>query len=119
MQPASALLHRRGSHVQGHSQSIWLRGDTLGQARDALLHKKPGRYDVDEIRAEPFPPGHTSRQWGRLILYPDGRVEDEPWPWDAPGLMTQSRDWRAACRSQVTRCIARTACPAADDGRTA
>ena len=38
-------------------------------------------YDVDEIRAEPFPSGHTSRSWGRLIRRPDGRVEDEPWPW--------------------------------------
>jgi hypothetical protein len=32
-------------------------------------------------RADPFPSGHTSRQWGRMIRRPDGRVEDEPWPW--------------------------------------
>jgi hypothetical protein len=24
----------------------------------------PGRYDVEEIRAEPVRSGHTSRQWG-------------------------------------------------------
>ncbi len=41
----------------------------------------PGRYDVDEIRAEPFPSGHPSRSWGQLVRQPDGRVEDEPWPW--------------------------------------
>jgi hypothetical protein len=41
----------------------------------------PGRYDVDEIRAEQFPSGHTSRQWGRLIRHPEGRVDDEPHPW--------------------------------------
>jgi hypothetical protein len=23
-----------------------------------------GRYDVDEIRAEPVPSGHTGRSWG-------------------------------------------------------
>jgi hypothetical protein len=45
----------------------------------------PGRYDVDEIRADPFPSGHTSRSWGRMIRHPDGRVEDEPWPWDRAG----------------------------------
>src|SRR5262249_23301206 len=27
------------------------------------------------------PSGHTSRWWGRLIRHPDGRVEDEAWPW--------------------------------------
>jgi hypothetical protein len=45
----------------------------------------PGRYEVDEIRAEPFVSGHTSRSWGRMLRHPDGRVEDEPWPWDEPG----------------------------------
>src|SRR5262249_36625898 len=45
----------------------------------------PGRFDVDEIRAEPFPSGHTSRSWGRMIRRPDGRVVDEPWPWDRVG----------------------------------
>jgi hypothetical protein len=38
----------------------------------------PAHFDVDEI--DPFPSGHTNRQWGRLIRLPDGRVEDEPWP---------------------------------------
>ena len=45
----------------------------------------PGRHDVDEIRVEPFASGHTSRTWRRMIRHPDGRVEDEPWPWDQPG----------------------------------
>jgi hypothetical protein len=42
-----------------------------------VLHA-PGRYSVDEIQAEPFPSGHTSRSWGRMIRDPDGRVEDDP-----------------------------------------
>jgi hypothetical protein len=55
--------------------------DTLEGARAIVKDQPPGRYDVDEIRTEPFPSGHTSRQWGRLMRHPDGRVEDEPWPW--------------------------------------
>jgi hypothetical protein len=55
--------------------------DTLEGARGIVRGQPPGRYDVDEIRAEPFRSGHTSGQWGRLIRHPDGRVEEEPWPW--------------------------------------
>jgi hypothetical protein len=55
--------------------------DTLEGARGIVRSHPPGRYDVDEIRAEPFPSGHTSRQWGRLIRHPDGQVEDELHPW--------------------------------------
>jgi hypothetical protein len=55
--------------------------DTIEGAREIVRRQTPGRYDVDEIRAEPFPSGHTSRQWGRLIRHPGGRVEDEPNPW--------------------------------------
>jgi hypothetical protein len=55
--------------------------ETIGGARTIVRCRPPGRYDVDEIRAEPFPSGLTSRQWGRMIRHPDGRVEDEPWPW--------------------------------------
>jgi hypothetical protein len=52
--------------------------DTLEGAREIVRSQPPGRYDVDEIRAEPVPSGHTSRQGGRLIRHPDGRVENEP-----------------------------------------
>ena len=55
--------------------------DTIEGARGIVQGQPTGRYDVDEIRAEPFPSGHTSRQWGRVIRHPDG-IEDEPWPWD-------------------------------------
>jgi hypothetical protein len=55
--------------------------DSLDQARELLRRKKPGRYHVDEIRADPFPSGHTSRAWVGLIRQGDGRVEDEPNPW--------------------------------------
>jgi hypothetical protein len=47
-----------------------------------VSHRGEGIDDADEIRAEPFPSGHTSRQWGRLVRHPDGRVEDQPWPWE-------------------------------------
>jgi hypothetical protein len=57
--------------------------DTLEGARGIVRGQLPGSYAVDEIRAEPFPSGHTSRQWGQLIRRPDGWVEDEPWPWVA------------------------------------
>ena len=57
--------------------------DTLDGAREKVRGQPPSRYDVDEIRREAFPSGHTSRSWGRMIPHRDGRVEDEPWPWDA------------------------------------
>ena len=54
--------------------------NTLEGPRGIVRGQSPGRYDVDEIRAESLASGHTSRQWGRLIRHPDGRVEDEPDP---------------------------------------
>ena len=57
--------------------------DSLEGAWEIVQSGQPGRYDVDEIQAAPFPSGHTSRAWGRLIRHPDGRVEDEPWPWES------------------------------------
>jgi hypothetical protein len=56
--------------------------DNIEGARKIVRGQVTGRYNVDEIRAEPFPSGHTSRSWDRMIRYPDGRVEDEPWPWE-------------------------------------
>jgi hypothetical protein len=55
---------------------------SIDGAREIVRGQPPGRYDVDEIRTEPLPSGHPSRQWGRLIRQPDGRLEEEPWPWD-------------------------------------
>jgi hypothetical protein len=55
--------------------------DTIDDAREIVLGQTPGRYDVDEITAEPSSSGHTSRAWGHMIRHPDGRIEDEPWPW--------------------------------------
>jgi hypothetical protein len=54
--------------------------DTIDRARDTLGGEEPGLYRVGEIRAEPFPSGHTSRAWGSLIRRANGRAEDEPWP---------------------------------------
>jgi hypothetical protein len=55
--------------------------DSIEVAREIARCQPQGRYDVDEIRAAPFPSGHTSRAWGRLIRHRDGRIEDEPHPW--------------------------------------
>ena len=49
-------------------------------AREIVQGQPPGRYEVGEIRAEPFVSGHTIRRWGRMIRHPDGRVEDDPNP---------------------------------------
>jgi hypothetical protein len=35
--------------------------DTIEGAREIVRGQQPGRYDVDEIRAEPLPSRHTSR----------------------------------------------------------
>ena len=55
--------------------------DSIESAREIVRGEQPGHYDVEEIQAEPFPSGHTSRRWGRLVRHPYGQVEDEPWPW--------------------------------------
>ena len=52
--------------------------DTIEGARGIVRDQPPGRYDVDDIRADPFSSGHTSRGWGRLIRHPDGRVSVPP-----------------------------------------
>ena len=46
-------------------------------AREIVRCEQPGRYDVDEVRANSPPSGLGSRRWGQLIRHPDGRVEDE------------------------------------------
>jgi hypothetical protein len=38
--------------------------ETIDDAREIVRGQEPGRYDVDEIRADPFPSGHISRAWG-------------------------------------------------------
>ena len=55
--------------------------DTIDRAQEILRQDEPGLYRVDEIRADPFPSGHTSRAWGSLIRHTEGRVEDEAHPW--------------------------------------
>ena len=35
--------------------------ETIEGARGIVRGQPPGRYDVDEIRADPFPSGNTSR----------------------------------------------------------
>jgi hypothetical protein len=49
--------------------------DTIDGAREIVRRGLPDRNDVDEIQADPFPSGHISRLWGRMIRHPDGRIE--------------------------------------------
>jgi hypothetical protein len=51
---------------------------SIGGAREIVRCEGPGRYDVDEIRADPFASGITSTHWGHLIRQDDGQVEDLP-----------------------------------------
>jgi hypothetical protein len=37
--------------------------DTIEGAREIVRGQPQDRYEVDEIRADPFPSGHSSRQW--------------------------------------------------------
>jgi hypothetical protein len=54
----------------------------------------PGRYHVDESFPEPVA-GHTSRRWGTVLKFPDGRVVLEPDRWrvraDWPGRAARTR----------------------------
>jgi hypothetical protein len=55
--------------------------ESIARAMEVVRGQSPGHFDVIEIRAEPFPPGHTSRTWRRISRHPDRTVVDEPWPW--------------------------------------
>jgi hypothetical protein len=59
--------------------------DAIECARGSVRGLPAGRYEVEEIRADPFASGRTSRSWARIIGRPDGRVEAEPWPSDRLG----------------------------------
>jgi hypothetical protein len=75
--PLGAALFRVSHKGEGIDDA-----DSIEGARQVVWGQPPDRYDVDEIRAEPFASGHTSRSWGRMIGRADGRVEDEPLPWE-------------------------------------
>ena len=65
----------------GHRGKGIVDAESIEGAREIVRGQPPGRYDVDEIRSEPLPSGHSSRSWGRMVRPPDGRVEDEARPW--------------------------------------
>jgi hypothetical protein len=52
--------------------------DTIEGAREIARGQPTGRYDLDEIRADPFPSGYTSLSWCRIIRHPDERVDVSP-----------------------------------------
>jgi hypothetical protein len=74
-------IGRTGVRISRPGQEPITDVDSVEAVEGAVRAGGPGRYDVDEIRAEPFPSGHTSRQWGRLIRHPDGTFQEEPWAW--------------------------------------
>jgi hypothetical protein len=55
--------------------------DSLEAIEPAIRSSAPGRYNVDEISADPLPSGHTSRRWGIGIKQADEPVAPEPDPW--------------------------------------
>jgi hypothetical protein len=57
--------------------------DTLEEIEPAIQRRQPGRWQIDEFRAKPFPSGHTSRRWGVGIKLADASVVIEPHPSDA------------------------------------
>jgi len=60
---------------------VWIGyAGSIEGAREIVRCERPGRYDVDEVRAGPSASGITSERWGHLIRQNDGRVEDEPRP---------------------------------------
>jgi hypothetical protein len=56
---------------------------SLEGAREIVRCEPPGRYQITEIRADPFAFGLTSRSWGHLNRHPDGQIEDQPLPWES------------------------------------
>jgi hypothetical protein len=56
--------------------------DRVQEIEPAIRSIPPGRYDVDEISADPFPSGHTSRRWGAVIKEADGSVVIKPERWE-------------------------------------
>ncbi len=57
---------------------VWIGyAGSISGAREIVRSEPAGCYDVDEVRADPIPAGIRARQWGQLIRFPDGRVEDQ------------------------------------------
>jgi hypothetical protein len=56
--------------------------DGLDELKEFVRDNGPGRYRVDEIGADPFSSGHTSRRGGVVIAKRDGTIEldRDPWP---------------------------------------
>ena len=51
---------------------------TVVEIEPAIREFKARRYDVDEIRADPLPSGHTSRPWGTVISGAMGLSSSSP-----------------------------------------
>ena len=47
---------------------------TVGETCAAIRARKPGRFHIDEIIADPLPSGRTSRRWGVGVKQSDGTV---------------------------------------------
>jgi hypothetical protein len=56
--------------------------DSVEEVEEFARQNGHGRYHVDEISADQFRSGHTSRRWGIVFAKPDGTVDidRDPWP---------------------------------------
>jgi hypothetical protein len=56
--------------------------DTVAQNASAIRSQPPGRWQIDELAAKPFPSGDTARRWGIGTKRDDGSVVIKPdrWP---------------------------------------
>jgi hypothetical protein len=56
--------------------------DSLDGVTEIVRHTLPGRYQIDEISAEPLPSGNTARRWGFAFRHDGGHVILDPDPWE-------------------------------------
>jgi hypothetical protein len=55
----------------------------VDQIGPVVQAEKSGPWHIDEISADPLPPGHTSRRWGVAIKRQDGSVVIQRDSWEA------------------------------------
>jgi hypothetical protein len=65
---ASVRLNRGFSRIDNRGMHEKLPDDLESERGNRIAYGEAGR--LAEIRAEPFPSGHTSRSWGRMVQWP-------------------------------------------------
>ncbi len=77
----STLLQRTMFRIKNSRSDKFVDVDTAEAIEPVIRSNQPGRYHIDEIRADPLPSRRTSRRWGVGIKWADGTVAIEPDPW--------------------------------------